>query len=101
MMDLDETLSSRIKTVFENFEDGNQDHGWALLREKFPEKSRKPIPFWWFSGVAASLLLLLGYFMFFYNANNQPDSVVKSKNKQKVEDHNLTVKDFKPEKINK
>jgi hypothetical protein len=63
MMDLDEELTLRIKTVFDNFDDGNSDMGWALLREKYPEKSGKKIPLYWFAGAAASLLIVLGLWL--------------------------------------
>jgi hypothetical protein len=64
MMDLDEELAQRVKLVFENFDDGESDMGWALLRTKFPEDRSRKIPLWWFIGIAASLLLVVGLSLF-------------------------------------
>lgn len=60
MMDPDEELNKRIKAVFDNFDDGQSDEGWAALRSSYPESNRKLSPYWWFSGIAATLLLLAG-----------------------------------------
>jgi hypothetical protein len=55
---LNNDLKSRIKQVFDNYQDGTANEGWALLREKYPEKERKPVVAWlWRVAGAAALLL--------------------------------------------
>jgi hypothetical protein len=63
MKDVDEELVSQIKTVFENYDDDSSENGWAKLREKYPEKESKKLPFWWISGIAAAILIALGLFL--------------------------------------
>jgi len=56
---LDNDLRNRIREVFENYDDEHADEGWLLLREKYPEKTkRRPIAWLWWSSVAAALVLL-------------------------------------------
>jgi len=58
--EFDKRLKDHITDVFDNYEGSSADAGWALLREKYPEKDKKrPVAWWWF-GVAAGLLLILG-----------------------------------------
>ena len=64
MKDIDEELNSQIKSVFDDFDDGRSELGWASLREKYPEKVDRKIPLWWISGIAASLLLVCGVWLF-------------------------------------
>lgn len=59
--DFDKRLKDRITGVFDNFEDASADAGWALLREKYPEKKkRRGIVWLWVGSAAAVILLLLG-----------------------------------------
>jgi len=37
----DKDLKKRVREVFDNYEDATADKGWALLREKYPEKAKK------------------------------------------------------------
>lgn len=96
MKDLDEELTARIKAVFENIDDGMHDQGWALLREKFPEKPNRKIPAWWFSGIAASLLLIASYWAFFDSAT---DPITKTQDQPAVQEPNLSVKNDPPTAI--
>ncbi len=45
----DEELKNRIKQVFEEYDDGEANKGWDLLREKYPEKNRRKYFLWWFA----------------------------------------------------
>ena len=61
----DKDLKKRIREVFDNYEDTSADKGWALLREKYPEKAKKLHVAWmWWSSAAAVLLLFLGILWF-------------------------------------
>lgn len=81
MKDIDEELSAQINKVFENFDDGLSEQGWAALREKYPEKSSKKLPLWWISGIAASLLIVAGLWLFLnqplQNEVDQTQTIVK------------------------
>ena len=60
---LDNDLRNRIREVFDNYDDGQTDEGWQLLREKYPEKARRsPVLWLWLGSAAAVLLLLVGIF---------------------------------------
>lgn len=59
----DENLKNRIKQIFEDYDDGQANEGWNLLRKKYPEKKRRDYFFWWIS--AASLLLMILMIWFF------------------------------------
>ncbi|GAB1463932.1 hypothetical protein [Pedobacter sp.] len=62
----DEELKEQINAVFEDYNDGLGEQGWAELRKKYPAKETKKLPIWWLSGIAASLLLVAG--LYFSNA---------------------------------
>ncbi|MFD0940724.1 hypothetical protein [Pedobacter boryungensis] len=62
MKNIDEELVSQIKSVFEDVDDGASEQGWLALREKYPEANRK-LPIWWMTGIAASILVVLGLFL--------------------------------------
>jgi hypothetical protein len=63
----------QFKSTFEDYNDGFADHGWAELRKKYPEKESKKLPIWWLTGVAATLLVVLG--LYFYDGlEKQPNS---------------------------
>jgi hypothetical protein len=53
---VDTTLISRIRQVFDNFEDPTAEDGWQELRKKFPKSNRRPI-FLWIASTAAILLI--------------------------------------------
>ncbi len=59
----DEALKNRIKQIFKDYDDGQANEGWNLLREKYPEKKRRDYFFWWLS--AASLLFMVLMIWFF------------------------------------
>lgn len=59
----DEALKNRIKQIFKDYDDGQANEGWNLLREKYPEKKRRDYFFWWIS--AASLLFMILMIWFF------------------------------------
>jgi hypothetical protein len=62
----EEQLVEQIKSVFEDYDDGLGEQGWADLRKKYPEKESKKLPIWWLTGVAATLLVVAG--LYFSNA---------------------------------
>jgi hypothetical protein len=69
--EFDKRLKDHITDVFDNYEGGSADAGWALLREKYPQKdSRRPIAWWWF-GVAAGLLLVASTTLWLYRGNEK------------------------------
>lgn len=58
----EEELIQQVKSVFEDYNDGFADHGWAELRKKYPEKESKRLPIWWLTGAAAALLIVVGLY---------------------------------------
>jgi len=56
--DFDKRLKDRITGVFDNYEDVSADAGWALLREKYPEKKKRRGILWLWMGSAAAVILL-------------------------------------------
>ncbi|RZL33954.1 MAG: hypothetical protein EOO96_11225, partial [Pedobacter sp.] len=62
----DEELVQQIKSVFDNYDDGLGEQGWDELRKKYPEKESKKLPIWWLTGIAATLLVVVG--LYFSNA---------------------------------
>ena len=75
---LDNELKNRINKVFDNYEDTTPaDEGWRLLREKFPEKKKRPVIALWWSAAAVFLLLgIIGTWMF---TNQQKSDAVAVK----------------------
>jgi hypothetical protein len=70
--EFDKRLKDHITDVFDNYEGSSADAGWALLREKYPEKDKKrPVAWWWF-GAAAGLLLILGTALWLNTAEKAP-----------------------------
>ncbi|MGZ3999282.1 MAG: hypothetical protein ACXVIY_01575 [Mucilaginibacter sp.] len=68
----DKDLKKRIREVFDNYEDTTADKGWALIREKYPEKAKKyPVAWMWWSSAAAILLLFLGILWFTQSPEKQ------------------------------
>ena len=58
----EERLRIRIKEVFENYEDDQADRGWAELRKKYPVKRDNSV-IYWFSSIAAILILVAGIWL--------------------------------------
>ena len=56
---VDKMLASRIKQVFEDFEDPTADAGWKELRKKYPGRKRRPLILW-LSSAAALFILATG-----------------------------------------
>jgi len=73
--EFDKKLRDRITNVFDNYEGSSADAGWALLREKYPEKDNKRPWAWWWFGVAAGLLLIAG--TAFWLTDKTPNAAVK------------------------
>jgi hypothetical protein len=64
---LDNEFKKRIKEVFDHYEDDTPHEGWALLREKYPEKNSNRVVAWlWrYAAVAAILLAFLSVGLWF------------------------------------
>jgi len=71
---MDEELVSQIKSVFEDADDGGSENGWLALREKYPEQNKK-LPIWWMTGIAASILVVFGLFLWM---NKSPKEIKHS-----------------------
>lgn len=83
----DNELSKHISDVFDQYEDtAPAEEGWLQLRQKFPpQKKRRIIPLWW--SVAATILILALFGIWFYNTPQQPKStVVKTRIKRQSAD---------------
>ncbi|RZK90227.1 MAG: hypothetical protein EOO98_08780 [Pedobacter sp.] len=76
----DEKLAQQIKAVFEDYDDGLAENGWAAVREKYPEKETKKLPIWWISGIAASLILAVGLY---FNQAFDTEKVILNANTSK------------------
>lgn len=79
----DEELIEQIKVVFNDYDDGLSEQGWADLRKKFPAKENKKLPIWWLSGIAASLLLIMG--LYFGEVFNTEKTILQNAKNKKVE----------------
>lgn len=84
----DEELIEQIKVVFDDYDDGFSEQGWADLRKKFPEKENKKLPIWWLSGIAASLLLVMG--LYFGEVFNTEKTILQNAKNKKVETPSTT-----------
>jgi len=73
MMDIDEELKSQINSVFDDFDDGQSEQGWASLRTKYPEEKNRKFPIWWISGIAAAFLLMCGLWLLLSQPNKKTD----------------------------
>jgi len=87
----DEELIEQIKVVFDDYDDGLSEQGWADLRKKFPEKENKKLPIWWLSGIAASLLLVMG--LYFGEVFNTKKTILQNANNKKTETPSTTNSD--------
>lgn len=74
---LDTKLSSRIKEVFDGFEDSGADEGWKQLRTKFPEKNHRPLLLW-MSSAAAVFIMAAGLWFFNQRVGNDALKPVKN-----------------------
>jgi hypothetical protein len=86
---LDNELRKRISEVFEDYQDtAPSQEGWELLRQKFPEKSKRRMqPLWW--SAAAAFLLFCTVGLWLYNHTQIKQTVVK--NKQNIKPARTTV----------
>lgn len=92
----DEELIEQIKVVFDDYDDGLSEQGWANLRKKFPEKENKKLPIWWLSGIAASLLLVMG--LYFGEVFNTKKTIIQNAKNEKTEIPSATNNDhFTPQ----
>ncbi|QQL48435.1 hypothetical protein [Mucilaginibacter ginkgonis] len=80
---LDKELKNRVVDVFDNYNDAFANEGWALLREKFPEKERDKSVFWWYS--AAAVLLMFIALFWFTKPTSQPVAHHPSKQLHKIQ----------------
>ena len=74
---LDNEFKKRIKEVFDHYEDDTAHDGWALLREKYPEKqsNRVVVLLWRYVGAAAILLAVLSIGLWFNMPHNGEKSL--------------------------
>jgi hypothetical protein len=85
--EFDDRLKSRIADVFDNFEDDSAHEGWLLLREKYPEKKKRPLLWLWWASAAAVLLMVLGLGLWLNQGagtKNNNSAVVKAATKNTV-----------------
>jgi len=73
MKEQEEELTRHIKALFEDVDDGLSEQGWAELRKKYPEAPSRKMPIWWLSGVAASILVVAGLFLFLQKSPQPAD----------------------------
>ncbi|MES2276789.1 MAG: hypothetical protein V4592_12255 [Bacteroidota bacterium] len=67
-------LNNRIREVFDNYEDTTADEGWALLRQKFPEKEKdRGLAWLWY---AAAAVVLLGLGLWFISKPDETKNLV-------------------------
>lgn len=83
MKEQEEELTRHIKALFEDVDDGLSEQGWAELRKKYPEAPSRKLPIWWLSGVAASILVVAGLFLFLQKT---PQSIDKTNPVSKTKD---------------
>ena len=77
MKEQEEELTRHIKALFEDVDDGLSEQGWAELRKKYPQAPSRKLPIWWLSGVAASILVVAGLFLF---VQKTPQPIIKKTN---------------------
>lgn len=76
----DEKLVQQIKSVFEDYNDGLGEQGWAELRKKYPERENKKLPIWWLTGIAATLLVVVG--LYFNNSVDTEKVILRANTSQ-------------------
>ena len=77
---VDNKLSSKIKQVFDDYEDLSADAGWEKLRQKYPDRIKRPI-FLWMSLAAAICLFVAGFWLISLNQQTDINKPVKDQNK--------------------
>ena len=77
---VDNKLSSKIKQVFDNYEDQSADAGWEKLRQKYPDRIKRPI-FLWMSMAAAICLFVAGFWLISLNQQTDLSKPIKNQNK--------------------
>jgi hypothetical protein len=73
---VDTELTSKIRQVFDDFEDPGAEAGWLELRKKYPNRKRRPL-FFWMGSVAASLLVAAGLWLFNQETNTGSKTVLR------------------------
>ncbi|MEO6522357.1 MAG: hypothetical protein ABIN91_11805 [Mucilaginibacter sp.] len=73
--EFDDRLKNRIADVFDNYEDESATEGWALLREKYPEKEKRRVLWLWWASAAALLLVVLSVGIALFNRARVNDIV--------------------------
>jgi hypothetical protein len=73
--EFDDRLKNRIANVFDNYEDESANEGWALLREKYPEKEKRRVLWLWWASAAAILLVVLSVGIGLFNRTPVKDIV--------------------------
>ncbi|RYY29668.1 MAG: hypothetical protein EOP41_02215 [Sphingobacteriaceae bacterium] len=91
----DEELKNHIKQVFEDYDDGQANEGWNLLREKYPEKNNRKYFFWWIS--AAVLLFTILLFWIFQPGTND----LKAVKNRKLTETDFAAIQVKPDQLSK
>ena len=92
---VDKKLRSKIRQVFDDFEEPGADAGWKELRKKFPANKRKPL-FFWLGSAAAVLLLGTGLWFFDQNSNSETQALTR----KPIKNEKLIVQEKKIEKSN-
>lgn len=87
---VDNMLTSRIKQVFDEFEDPGAAAGWEQLRKKHPGSNRRPLILW-LSSAAAVLVLATG--LWFVNKNETPMAMNPGKEKKSIAGNKTTPLD--------
>ena len=80
---VDNKLSSKIKQVFDNYEDQSADAGWEKLRQKYPDRIKRPI-FLWMSMAAAICLFVAGFWLISLNQQTDLSKPIKDQNRMIV-----------------
>ena len=77
---VDNKLTSKIRQVFDDFEDPEADAGWQELRKKYPDSKRRPL-FFWMGSVAAGLLVAVGLWFFNQDTSTTTQTVMRKPGK--------------------
>lgn len=85
---VDNMLASRIKQVFDEFEDPGANAGWEQLRKKYPERNRRPLLLW-LSSAAAVLVLVTG--LLFINKQETPPAIKPVKEQKVLEQGDKSI----------
>jgi hypothetical protein len=79
---LNDNLKSRIREVFDHYEDDTADESWLLLREKFPEEKDKDraVVWLWRNVAAVALILAILNIGLWLNFHQQEKIIIITKN---------------------